>query len=304
MKRIKLPARFDLQKSKKISGAIVFSLLRYLFLILIGYVVLYPLLYMISNAVKDQNAFLDVSRLWVPKTFTFDKFKEIWDMGDFGAAIQKTLTVQISSAFLEVISCSFAGYAMARFNFKLKKLESVLVILALLIPVQMYSLALSVTYRNMGIFDTPYVYILPSLFGVGVRGGMIIFIYRQFFEGLPKELEEAAYVDGAGPLRTFFSIALPSSGVVILTVSVLSFIWHWNESYLADLCFISGNRPLASAMGSLRELLQQRALFLGKPEYPAYISAGCLIFIVIPLVLYMIFQRRFVRSIDRVGITG
>ena len=304
MKRIKLPARFDLQKSRKISGVIVFSLLRYLFLILIGYVVLYPLLYMISNAVKDQNAFLDVSRLWVPKTFTFDKFKEIWEMGDFGAAIQKTLTVQISSAFLEVISCSFAGYAMARFNYKLKKLESVLVILALLIPVQMYSLALSVTYRNMGIFDTPYVYILPSLFGVGVRGGMIIFIYRQFFEGLPKELEEAAYVDGAGPLRTFFSIALPSSGVVILTVSVLSFIWHWNESYLADLCFITGNRPLASAMGSLRELLQQRALFLGKPEYPAYISAGCLIFIVIPLVLYMIFQRRFVRSIDRVGITG
>ena len=304
MNRLKFPAGVDLQKSKKTSGAIFFSVLRYLFLILIGYVVLYPLLYMISNAVKDQNAFLDVSRLWVPKTVTYDKFKEIWEMGHFGVALQKTLTVQVSSAFLEVISCSFAGYAMARFNYKLKRLESVLVILALLIPVQMYSLALSVTYRNIGIFDTPFVYILPSLFGVGVRGGMIIFIYRQFFEGLPKELEEAAYVDGAGPLRTFFSIALPSSGVVILTVSVLSFIWHWNESYLADLCFISGNRPLASAMGTLRELLQQRGLFLGKPEYPAYISAGCLIFIVIPLVLYMIFQRRFVRSIDRVGITG
>ena len=304
MNRLKFPAGVDLQKSKKTSGAILFSVLRYLFLILIGYVVLYPLLYMISNAVKDQNAFLDVSRLWVPKTVTYDKFKEIWEMGHFGAALQKTLTVQVSSAFLEVISCSFAGYAMARFNYKLKRLESVLVILALLIPVQMYSLALSVTYRNIGIFDTPFVYILPSLFGVGVRGGMIIFIYRQFFEGLPKELEEAAYVDGAGPLRTFFSIALPSSGVVILTVSVLSFIWHWNESYLADLCFVSGNRPLASAMGTLRELLQKRGLFLGKPEYPAYISAGCLIFIVIPLVLYMIFQRRFVRSIDRVGITG
>ena len=304
MIRLKFPAKIELQKSKKTSGAIFFSVLRYLFLILIGYVVLYPLLYMISNAVKDQNAFLDVSRLWVPRTVTYNKFKEIWKMAHFGVALQKTLTVQVSSAFLEVISCSFAGYAMARFNYKLKRMESVLVILALLIPVQMYSLALSITYRTIGIFDTPFVYILPSLFGVGVRGGMIIFIYRQFFEGLPKELEEAAYVDGAGPLRTFFSIALPSSGVVILTVSVLSFIWHWNESYLADLCFISGNRPLASAMGTLRELLQQRGLFLGKPEYPAYISAACLIFIVIPLVLYMIFQRRFVRSIDRVGITG
>ena len=279
-------------------------MMRYIFLILIGYVVIYPLLYMVCNSVKTQYAFLDVSRLWIPKSITFDKFKEIWEMGGFDAAIVKTLTVQISSAFLEVVSCSFAGYAMARFNYKLKKFESVLVIFALLIPVQMYSLALSVTYRNIGIFDSPFVYILPSLFGVGVRGGMIIFIYRQFFEGLPKELEEAAYVDGAGPLKTFFSIAIPSSGVVILTVSVLSFIWHWNESYLADLCFVSGNRPLASAMGALREVLQYRGFFLGKPEYPAYISAGCLLFVIIPLVLYMIFQRRFVRSIDRVGITG
>lgn len=296
--------RFDIQKGRKLMRAGALSIGRYLFLILIGYVVLYPLLYMISNSVKSQAAFLDVSRLWIPANPKFDKFKEVWEMAEFGPAFIKTFTVQITSAFIEVISCSFAGYAMARFDYKLKKFESFLVILALLIPVQMYSLALSVTYRNLGIFDTLLVYILPSIFGVGVRGGMIIFIYRQFFEGLPKELEEAAYVDGAGPLKTFFFIAIPSSGVVILTVSVLSFIWHWNESYIADLCFISGNRPLASTMATLKEVLQQRGFFLGKPEYPAYISAGCLLFVIVPLVLYMIFQRKFVRSIDRVGITG
>ena len=169
---------------------------------------------------------------------------------------------------------------------------------------QMYSLALSVTYRDLGIFDTPFVYYLPSLFGVGVRGGMIIFIYRQFFEGLPKELEEAAFVDGAGPVKTFLRIALPSSSVVILTVSVLAFVWLWNDNYIADLCFMSDNRPLASVMATLPATLQMIGSFPGKPEYPAYVCAACVIYIAIPLVLYMIVQRNFVRSIDRVGITG
>ena len=291
-------------KVKKISGTAVVSIFRYLFLILVGYVILYPLIFMISNSLKAQADFLNVARIWIPKYGTLNTFKEVWEIADMGRALTKTLAIQIVSAFIEVAMCAFAGYGLARYNFKLKRIESVFLILLLLVPVQMYSLSLSVTYRDLGIFDTPFVYYLPSLFGVGVRGGMLIFIYRQFFEGLPKELEEAAFVDGAGPLKTFFSIALPSSKVVIVTVSVLSFIWHWNENYLADLCFLSGNRPLASVMANLPVFLKMLGLFPEKPEYPAYVSAACLIFIAIPLVLYIIFQRQFVRSIDRVGITG
>lgn len=296
--------KIDSHTLKKTGGSIIVSLFRYLFLLLVGYVILYPLIFMVSNAIKSDADFLNVARIWIPKYWNTDKFKEVWEITNFGGALTKTISIQIVSAFIEIMMCSFAGYGLARYNFKLKKIESVLLILLLLVPVQMYSLALSVTYRNLGIFDTPFVYYLPSIFGVGVRGGMIIFIYRQFYEGLPKELEEAAFVDGAGPLKTYFKIALPSSGVVILTVSVLSFIWHWNENFLADLCFMSDNRPLASVMAALPAYLKMLGTFPERPDYAAYVSAACILYIAIPMVLYMIFQRKFVRSIDRVGITG
>lgn len=304
MNKLNFSRRIDKHTLEKVSYSVIISLFRYAFLALVGYVILYPLIFMISNSIKSQDDFLNVARIWIPKYWTTNKFKDVWDIANMGAALSKTFYIQIVSAFIEVIMCSFAGYGLARYDFKLKKLESVLLILLLLVPIQMYSLSLSVTYRNLGIFDSPFVYYLPSLFGVGVRGGMIIFIYRQFYEGLPKELEEAAFVDGAGPLKTYFKIALPSSGVVILTVSVLSFIWHWNENYLADLCLMSDNRPLASVMASLPTYLKMLGTFQGKPDYTAYVCAGCILFIVIPMALYMIFQRKFVRSIDRVGITG
>ena len=304
MKKFDFKKRIDRHTAKKIGYNVAISLFRYLFLLLVGYVILYPLIFMVSNAIKSDADFLNVARIWIPKYWNLDKFKEVWEITNFNTALIQTLSVQIVSAFIEVVMCSFAGYGLARYNFKLKKIESILLILLLLVPVQMYSLSLSVTYRELGIFDTPFVSYLPSLFGVGVRGGMIIFVYRQFYEGLPKELEEAAFVDGAGPLKTYFKIALPSSGVVILTVSVLSFIWHWNENYIADLCMMSDNRPLASVMASLPYHLKMLGTFPERPDYAAYVSVACILFIVIPMVLYMIFQRKFVRSIDRVGITG
>lgn len=154
-------------------------------------------------------------------------------------------------------------------------------------------------------YNTNWTFWLPSLFGVGIRSGMIIYIYIQFFTGLPFELEDAAYVDGAGPIRTFLKIALPSSSVVIVTVTVLSFIWHWNETHLASLCFLSDDWPLSVAIYNINQTLEQQGIYLGSaPQAPAYIFAACLLFVIIPLVLYLILQRKFVKSIDRVGITG
>jgi len=223
---------------------------------------------------------------------------------NFGNAIKQTLLVQILSAAIEVFVCAFIAYGFARFKFKGKPIFTFFLILSLLIPIQMYSLSMSINFRNLHIFSTPFVYWLPSLFGVGIRSGMMIFIYQQFFIGLPKELEDAAYIDGAGPVKTYFRIALPSSSVVITTVAVLSFVWHWNEYHLATLSFLSEDAPLSMVMNFLEVYLQQIGIYKGWPEYSTLVSAACLMFIIIPLVLYMIFQRKFVRSIDRVGITG
>ena len=283
---------------------IILSVARLLFLTIVGYIVLYPILYMLISAVKDRNALLDMEHIWVPVSFSFESFSKVFELMNLGNALKQTLLVQVVSAAIEVFVCSFIAYGFARFKFKGKPIFTLLLIISLLIPIQMYSLSMSINFRNLHIFSTPFVYWLPSIFGVGIRSGMMIFIYQQFFIGLPKELEDAAYIDGAGPVKTYFSIALPSSSVVITTVAVLSFVWHWNEYHLATLSFLSEDAPLSMVMNFLETFLQQVGIYKGWPEYSTLVSAACLMFIAIPLVLYMIFQRKFVRSIDRVGITG
>ncbi len=288
---------------RKASAAIIY-LARLLILTIVGYIVLYPFFYMLVTAIKDIDAMLDVEHIWIPVTYSLKSFKEIFELLNFGTALKQTFLVQILSAAIETFVCAFVAYGFARFKFKGKPICMFFLILSLLVPIQMYSLSMSVNYRNLHLFNTPFVYWLPSLLGVGIRSGMMIFIYQQFFVNLPKELEDAAYIDGAGPVRTYFSIALPSSSVVLVTVSVLSFVWHWNEYYLASLTFLSDSAPLAMVLSFLKVYLKQVGIYEGWPEYASLVSAACLMYLIIPLILYMIFQRKFVRSIDRVGITG
>lgn len=288
---------------RKASAAIIY-LARLLILTIVGYIVLYPFFYMLVTAIKDIDAMLDVEHIWIPVTYSLKSFKEIFELLNFGTALKQTFLVQILSAAIETFVCAFVAYGFARFKFKGKPVCTFFLILSLLVPIQMYSLSMSVNYRNLHLFNTPFVYWLPSFLGVGIRSGMMIFIYQQFFVNLPKELEDAAYIDGAGPVRTYFSIALPSSSVVLVTVSVLSFVWHWNEYYLASLTFLSDSAPLAMVLSFLKVYLKQVGIYEGWPEYASLVSAACLMYIIIPLILYMIFQRKFVRSIDRVGITG
>ena len=288
---------------RKASAAIIY-LARLLILTIVGYIVLYPFFYMLVTAIKDIDAMLDVEHIWIPVTYSLKSFKEIFELLNFGTALKQTFLVQILSAAIETFVCAFVAYGFARFKFKGKPICMFFLILSLLVPIQMYSLSKSVNYRNLHLFNTPFVYWLPSLLGVGIRSGMMIFIYQQFFVNLPKELEDAAYIDGAGPVRTYFSIALPSSSVVLVTVSVLSFVWHWNEYYLASLTFLSDSAPLAMVLSFLKVYLKQVGIYEGWPEYASLVSAACLMYLIIPLILYMIFQRKFVRSIDRVGITG
>lgn len=289
---------------KKGFFAFLIFFLRFLFLFIVGYVVLYPLIYMVNASIKTQADFMDAAHWWLPVELTIEHFKTVFETMNFTTSLKQTAVIQLVSAGFEIFVCSFIAYGFARFDFKGKKLASFFLILSLLIPIQMYSLSLSINYRTLHIFNTPFVYWLPSVFGVGIRAGMLIYIYQQFFIGLPRELEDAAYVDGAGPVRTYFSIALPSSSVVIVTVSVLSIIWHWNEYYLAELCFLDESRPLAVTIAHLPQLLAQIGINSSDAIYPANISAGCILFITLPLVFYMVIQRKFVRSIDRVGITG
>ena len=307
------PERKLLYKKRTVS--IVVNTVRYFFLLALSYVVLFQLFFMISQAIRPRSDLLNPSVVWIPTKLTLENFTVAFEKLDYLKTGLVSLWLMEISAFIEVMVCAVIAYGFARFEFKEKNVVFFLVLVTIIVPTQMLIIPMYLNYAHfdiLGVFkflidtfhlpdfrpqllNTGLTFWLPSLFGVGVRSGLFIFIYRKFFEGLPRELEEAAYVDGAGPLRTFVSVILPSSGVVFLTVTIFSTIWHWNESYMSDM-YNKDNPPLAVKLDYVRTELQK--------DSRSAAMAACLLFVLPMLVMYTILQRKFVQSIDRVGIVG
>lgn len=310
-------------------ASVLFSLMRYVILITIGYIILYPLFYMISSAIRTRDSFFDPTVVWITSEVTVENFKLALQIMDYGKSFLNTLLYEMVAAMIQIFSCSLVAYGLARFEFKEKKVLIFFMFLLILVPSQMMMLPIVTTYTKLdflgimglindltgydlrvNILNSVWTYYLPALLGVGIRAGIIIYIYVQFFKGLPKELEEASWIDGAGPLKTYLRIALPSSGVVIMTVTVFSVIWHWNDYYLASLYLYSESWPLAVKLSEITSRSELGTIGLGisfgpdHPESIAIVMAGCLLFVIPVLIMYMILQKNFVKSIDRVGITG
>lgn len=290
---------------------------RYFFLIAIGYIVLFQVFYMISYAFRPSSEMMDASVVWIPRHPTFDRFVEAFESLKYFETLWNTISVQVVSGLLEVATCAVVAYGFARFNFPFKGVLFALVLLTIVVPPTMISVPLFLNYAYFDIFgilgaiskavgtelrpnliDSGWVFWLPSLFASGLRSGLFIFIYRQFFKGLPYELEEAASIDGAGPVKTFLHIIVPSSGVAILTVAIFSVVWHWNENDLSMLYF-NNNFPL-----SVRLSIITTQMASGATNDRGFTMAACLIFVLPVLIMYIILQRKFIQSIDRVGIVG
>lgn len=312
---------YSSKKVKSRIGNILYSLFRLALLIAIGYLVVYPVIYMISSSIKTPAGYLDRSVIYIPKEISFEYYKTAFVTIDYWNAFKSTILYECVAAFIEILSCSFIAYGMARFKAKGKGIFNVMLILLILVPAQMIVVPMMMNYSKLDIFGilglfnkltgldlranilgTPLTFYLPSLLGVGLRAGVIIYIYIQFFKGLPGELEEAAWIDGAGLFRTFFSIAVPSSSVVFTTVTIFSLVWHWNDFYLA-IMYLSENFPLAVKIYDIDNLLTLQGVWDGYPAISTK-SAACFMFILPLLIVYLILQRKFVQSIDRVGITG
>lgn len=147
---------------------------------------------------------------------------------------------------------------------------------------------------------------LPAAMGNGIRAGLMIFIFRQFFKGLPKELEDAAYLDGCGPLRTFVQVMIPNTSSSFLTVFLFSVVWYWNDYYVSS-TFFTKNQTIALMLKNLSTLLSQQ-LFnnadVSPREQIVWMEAGCLISILPILIMYVFLQKYFTEGIERSGLVG
>ena len=298
--------------------------LKYIVLILLAYQLLYPVLYMISASIKDPLDSYDPSVIWIPKNFSATGFIDAFKSMTYLDALKGSLEISLGCAVLDVMSCSLAGYGFARFKFPFKNLLFACVILTLMVPMQTIILPY---YMNMRYFDPlglvsafnaafdktitinlvgkNIAFYLPSLFGAGIRSGLYIYIFRQYFEGMDKALEESAQIDGCGPLRTFLNIMLPNARNSIVTVFLFSFVWHFNEYYLTKQLLGTNRRTLIVALSSLR--VDLAALIGGQTAFDPIriqtrIQAGCLLAIVPMFLLYIFAQRKLADSIEHIGI--
>ena len=315
-----------LDKTAKAAQKWTVSIIRAIFLIAFSFILIYPVFFMIANSIKTQADTMNPAVEWLSRNPTLYGYELAYQAMEYLKSLWNTVKYELVSAIIEIISCAFCAYGLARFKFRFKPVLMFFLILIILVPDVVLIIPRIMNFRHLDFFgilgligdlighdirpnltDTVWTFYLPSLLGVGLKGGLLIYIYMQFFKGLPKELEEAAWIDGANPLRTFLQVILPSSGVVILTVFIFAVVWHWNDWLLATM-YTSNNRTLDLHIKDIDQV-NGRWIQANNFQVDAQLRYGaplaaCLLFIAPPTALYLILQRQFIQSIDRVGIVG
>jgi len=298
----------------------VWPVFRFLILFGLGFVILYPLLYMLSTSIRPQIEMTDPSVMWIPKNVIFSNFVEVWQAINFPEVLLRTILINVVCSVLQVITCGITGYGFARFKFKGKGLMFGIVIFQIIVPVQVVLIPLYMQFRFFDVFgiiklitgtplnlvSTPAALYLQALFCNGIRAGVFILLFRQFFRGLPKELEDAAYLDGCGPVKTFVKVMIPNAKTSFLTVFIFSIVWYWNDSYVTGMFF---TEPYTIAMEINNIATKMMIFFTGETngmasDYLVWIEAGCLLSLLPILIMYIFLQKQFVEGVERSGLVG
>ena len=305
------------RKNKGLSS-LTFKIFRFIILLGLSYILLYPLIFMLSMALRPLDQVADPTIVWIPKSLTLSNIINVFGFMKFGKAFGNTMLIFVLSAAIEVMTCAIVGYGFARFDFPLKKLWFVGVLLTILVPTQCIMIPLTLQIRYFDFFgisgllsaiginatvnmlNTPFALYVPSLFASGIRSGLFIFIYRQFFLGLAPELEDAAYIDGCGVFRTFYRIMLPGAKPILIAVFLFSFVWQWTDGYYV--------RTLAPDLPILcQKLFDLSFSVLGEQSdmFSTMTSTPRFFLLILPvLLLYLFTQRFFTESIERTGVVG
>ena len=333
---------------------VVWALVRYILLVGIAYIVLFPFFSKISASVMSFRDFNDSMVRLIPKNFSIDIYKAIFVEQDYMRAFGNTFMLSFITAIVQTFICSFIAYGFAKFKFKGNKLLFALVILTMIIPHRTLSSSMMNTFAHfdiLGIFkffsgggisifgfeynnevlssinfltklsprfqpdgiyllDSYWPFMILSFCGLAFKNGLYIFLLRQFFMGVPDELEESAYIDGSGVFRTFFTIILPISVPMMITVFLFAFSWQWTDIFYTgpSMFFPSVNNApymLTTDIGfkvpaSLTGLVPNNTV---KWE-TAVKSTGGLMIIAPLVIMYLFCQKYLVQGIERSGLTA
>ena len=284
-----------------------------LYILLTAFALLYlePVLYMLSMAFKSATDITNATAKWIPQNPTLSNLNyaidamdvlptfldnETWWEGMMRSNLFVSIMTTFPPALIQMFTCAVAGYAFARLKFPLKRTLFVCLMASYIIPPQTVFIPLIWVFRTLGVINSPLSFILPAVFGCGLKGSLFVIIYMQFFKKLPSQLEEAAYIDGASTYKVFFQVMYPLAKPARITVFLFSMVWHWNETYLTGL-FYTKIGTLGTALASINVPNGVYSVSL-----MAVKIAGALIFVGPLLIIYFLTQRHFTESIERTGI--
>lgn len=300
----------------------LWALIRAILIIGLSYIILYPILLKISVAFKSRADLTNPTVIWIPQTFSLDNFRIVFSAIDFWQAFSNTLALAVLSTVLQTACCALAGYAFARLPFRGQGVLFIGVLLTIIVPPQTLMVPTYLHFRyfdvmgimqmltgrpGVNLLDSFWPFILLSITGAGLKNGLYIFIFRQVFRSLPKELEESALVDGCGFMRIFTRVMLPNVMPSLVTVMLFSFVWQWNDVYYVS-TYLTEMPVLSTALQNLPATLENYFRLQHQaydPGYGSMLQNTLALLVIAPLLaIYAIAQRHFVEGVERSGIVG
>lgn len=298
---------------------------RAFFLLGFCFVILYPVFMMIMKAFMNRMDLFDNSVVLVPRHFTLQNFQIAGILLNYWSTLGNTLLYAFVITALETASCLLVGYGFGRFRFRGRNLMFALVIFTIVVPPELIMIPMYMQFRQFNPFnlvmlfggkpfsmlDTLWPFSLLAATSMYTKNGLFVFMFRQFFRGMPKELEEAAYIDGAGSFRTFTTVMLPNAVTVLSTVTLFAFVWQYNDVIYSRM-FLTQSTLFANAFSNLTQftnqvynLLQTDKFDLTMVMYQPLVQNTGMLMIMAPLfIVFAVSQRFFVDSIERSGIVG
>lgn len=298
------------------------SIARFILLFGMCFLILQPIFNKISVSFMTLSDLNNPTIVSIPENPTTENYQMAVKLMNLSKSVVNSFVISLTIALVQITVTTLVGYGFARFEFPFKKFWFACVLLVILIPPQTISTSLFLHFRFFDILglhklltgDTINLrgswipYYLMSLGCMGLKNGLYIYMIRQFFRNIPKELEEAAYVDGCGTLMTFVRIMLPDAKPILTSCFLFAFVWQWTDGYYSKLFL--GNIELMSVKLSRlvdtigAELMRETGIKTTVPlAYSnAILATGTLLFILPLIILYLFAQRGFVESLSSSGI--
>ena len=286
----------DMVENKKYKSksrnALIGKIIIYVILLIITVVMIIPFLWMLSASIKsDREVFMMNPFVWIPEVPKWDNYVKIWTKIPMLKFVENTVFLTIVVTFLQLLTSSFAAYSFAKLEFKHKNALFLAYIATIAMPWQVYMVAQFIMMRKMGLNDKLLAMICLQAFSA-----FGVFLMKQFYEGIPSELCEAARIDGMSEYKIYAKIMLPLSKPALSTLTIFTFVNTWND-YLGPLIYLKTENKKTIQLGL--------KMFIGQysSEY-GLIMAGSVLSLIPVIIVFLCLQKYFVEGVASTGLKG